>query len=668
MVLGAAACVRPALVECGDLACAPDQVCHDDRCLDPSQLTSCAAPIGEGSACDVRGEAGHCTAGVCEAATCGDGYVDADLREVCDDSTPPVHCVDVGFDLGRPGCSATCQADPSIGCMRFGWERIVDEASTFMWTDGETLAYLTLSPAALEVHTPTTDTVVPGAFFGVFGASKRVVTWSSNAVRQVENGVVRALPLLAGSIGHVRMDDAGTIYALASCTISAIGLTDTAWTTLGTVTGPACGRLEVGPIVSGRARVLVTRGEPSANELWEYNPATKQFQLFYTLDAGISSMRIQPTATGDVVWATAGASLSVFRIDGTAMQAVSLGFAASTIAFAGSDIYFGDSVGTVARLRNGRLARFRSPTGGLIITGGDRLYAYRGSIHRFTGITRGSRSPITPSTPVEIVASLVEPDGTILAVSRAQIHTPNPEGNSWTHTSVPGISAHAFAGAAPTYFLSSFDDTLAPSLITSTSGIAGPWSEVAVPGTPKLLGLWRDRDGALFAVGDLPNGTAFLGVLRAGSWTTTSLSGCTARAVSGIDASHVVASGACGDEAVIWTYDGAQWTELARPPLSGSLDAVVRFSDTGIVAAGTSGATWFDGSSWHTDPGAVGQRLSGTSFSDVWLSGAFTTIQHFDGAVWSKLDTQASGPISVAASSDRVLFPGATADYVELVR
>lgn len=71
---------------------------------------------------------------------------------------------------------------------------------------------------------------------------------------------------------------------------------------------------------------------------------------------------------------------------------------------------------------------------------------------------------------------------------------------------------------------------------------------------------------------------------------------------------------------------------------------------------------------WRVDREAVGQHLSGTSSTDVWLSGAFTSVQRFDGAVWSKLAISASGPIAVAASPDRVLFPGASADFVELVR
>lgn len=668
-VIGAAcaACIRPTLVECGELACAPTQVCHDGRCLDPSQLESCEAPIEEGTDCDAFGEPGHCTAGVCEVATCGDGHVDTELREACDASVPAAHCVDIGYDLGRPACTE-CQADPSIGCLRFGWQRIVDAASTFMWTDGTTLAYLTVAPAALEVHAPSGDVVVPGAFFGVHGANGRVVTWNSSSIIEVANGVMRALPSLPTSIGHVRMDDTGTIYSLAGCTVRSIAPGATAWVTLGTLMGPSCGRIEVGPVVNGTARVLGTRGDPTANELWELDRTAMAFKLVRSLSATIANMRIQPTPTGDVLWFSTGNAINVFRVENDVFQSIPINFSATTIVFLGNDVYFGDTIGNVARLRNGRFARFRSPTGGLIITGGDSLYAYRGSIHRFTGVTRGTRAPIVPPTPVEIVGSLVEPDGSMLAISRSQIHTPNPDGASWTHTTVPGITAHAIAGEAPTYFISSFDDTSTPQLITSTNGITGPWSEISVPGAPRLHGLWRDRDGALFAVGDDGATTAVFGVLRGTTWEMHAIAGCTAHAVSGIDAVHVVAAGACGGDAVIWRYDGAQWTELARPALPGPLDAVVRFSDTAIIAAGTSGATWFDGSAWHVDRDAVGQRLSGTSATDVWLSGEFTTIQRFDGAVWSKLATSSSGPISVAASQDRVLFPGATADYVELVR
>jgi hypothetical protein len=666
VIVALAGCLRPALVDCGELACATTQVCHEERCLDPSLLDSCAAPVEEGAACDALGVPGHCTAGVCEPATCGDGYVDPDLREVCDDSVPPTHCLDLGFDLGRPACTA-CQPDASTGCTRFGWERVVDTASTQMWTDGTTLAYVTTAPASLEVRGPNGDVTVPGAFFGVHGANGRVVAWNSTTMVEVANGVTRMLPGLPTSIAHVRMDDAGTIYSLAGCGVRSIAPGATSWTVLDTLMGPSCGRIEVGPVVNGYARVLATRGDPTPTELWEYVPTRNEFQRQFGMPASISNIRLQPTPAGDVMWVSTSTGNQVLRIDESGSLFLNVGLSVVSIVFAGADVFFGDTAGNVSRLRDGRVARFRSPTGGLIITGGDQLYAYRGPIHRFTGITRGTRSPIVPATPVEIVDSIVEPDGTILALSRSQIHTPNPDGNSWSHTTVPGIFARAFAGAAPNYFISSFDDVTAPQLIISTGGITGPWSEVTVPGTPKLHALWRDTSGALFAVGDGAT-DAFLGVRRNTTWETHAIAGCTVRAVSGTDAMHVVAAGACGTEAVVWTYDGAQWTELARPALPGPLEAVVRFSDGSIVAAGTSGAAWFDGTAWRVDRTAVGQSLSGTSLDDVWLSGEFTTIQRFDGTMWSKLATSSSGPISVAASADRVMFPGATADFVELVR
>ncbi len=645
--------------------CAPTQVCHADRCLDPSVLDPCKPPTDEGASCDALGAPGHCTAGVCEPATCGDGYVDVDLREACDDSVPDTHCVDVGYDIGRPACTE-CQADPTMGCTRFGWERVVDAATTFMWTDGTTLAYVTAAPAALEVHGPAGDTIIAGAFFGVHGANGRVVTWNNTAVIEVAGGAMRTLPSLPTAVAHVRMDDSGTIYTLAGCTVRSIASGATAWTTLGALAGPACGRIEIGPVVNGRARLVATRGNPASNELWEYDWSIQQFRRMGEMQSPIANVRIQPTPTGDVLWISTGNATQVYRDAGTGPTPITIGFSASTISFAGADVYVGDMVGNVARLRDGRVARFRSPTGGLVITGGDRLYAYRGSIYRFTGITRGTRAPIVPATPVEIVASLVEPEGTIHAISRSQIHTPTDSG-TWTHTTVPGIFARAFAGIAPTYFISSFDTATTPSLITSTNGIGGPWSEVTVPGAPRIHALWLDPSGTLFAGGDDGGTTAFFGVLRGAVWETFAITGCSVRAISGTDAAHVVAAGECGGEGVVWSYGGAQWSESARPSLD-ALDAIVRFSDDTIVTAGTSGAAWFDGSAWRVDRSAIGQRLSGTSLDDVWLSGEFTTLQRFDGTVWSRLATSSSGPISVAASPDRVLFPGAADGFVELVR
>src|SRR6185295_737697 len=75
VVHGLTGCLRPSLVECGELACAPAQVCHEGRCLDEDQLEQCVPPATDGTNCEVRGANGHCRAGVCEVATCGDGVL-----------------------------------------------------------------------------------------------------------------------------------------------------------------------------------------------------------------------------------------------------------------------------------------------------------------------------------------------------------------------------------------------------------------------------------------------------------------------------------------------------------------------------------------------------------------------------------------------------------------
>ncbi|MEZ4366193.1 MAG: DUF4215 domain-containing protein [Kofleriaceae bacterium] len=85
-VLGAVGCLQPENRECaGGATCALDQACTPDgtACVPPSWVTSCEGKA-EGEDCDARDD-GHCRAGVCRPERCGDGVVQADLGEACDD-------------------------------------------------------------------------------------------------------------------------------------------------------------------------------------------------------------------------------------------------------------------------------------------------------------------------------------------------------------------------------------------------------------------------------------------------------------------------------------------------------------------------------------------------------------------------------------------------------
>ncbi len=93
-----AGCVEPATLQCGEVVCPTSLVCapSGDGCADPAQVAACAAPHGEGDACDFGFGAGVCVGGLCMVGGCGDGTVAP--GEACDD----------GNQASGDGCRGDC--------------------------------------------------------------------------------------------------------------------------------------------------------------------------------------------------------------------------------------------------------------------------------------------------------------------------------------------------------------------------------------------------------------------------------------------------------------------------------------------------------------------------------------------------------------------------------
>lgn len=656
LLVATGGCLRPALVECGDLACAPSQVCHQERCLDPSQLDVCVS-VDEGTSCDALGAPGHCTDGVCEVATCGDGHVDDDLREQCDDTVPDAHCIDFGYDIGRPACTE-CQPDATMGCTRFGWERIIDAPTFALWTDGATFAYLTSS--GLTVRTATSTVVVPGSFTGVHGGGGHVVAYHSTGYVDVIGGVatMRVLP----RTDQLRVGPNGTIYTLHDCIVSRID-GDRREPIGPQIDGPFCGRFEVGATSAAGTRIYVAAGTPLPNRVFSWDETRGQFLPITLAGSPITDLKVD----GDLLWISTVTGAAFIDADNK-LTPVDVGFGPISIALTPDATYFGNNDGAVARIRGNLVQQLRAPGP---ITGDGAVFAYRGPIYRFTGVDYGSRAPL--SSQLEVVASLQDTNGTVRVATTSALYAATANGREWAQTSTPPTSTRvrAMAGIDGTYFISDFHDQAPrePKLFALTEGVP-TWTPRPVPNDPLLYGLWwAPTDSTLFAVGDNDAGDAFFGVHRGTTmWETAIRVGCTVRGVHGIDATRVIAVGGCGTDAVVWAYSGTQWTELARPALPGPLLAALHLDNGSLVVTGAGGTARFDGWTWSVDTGVAGAWLSGTSDGDIWVSGTFTSVQHFDGVAWSKLAVQASGSIAVMTSPDRVLFPGATEGFVELVR
>src|SRR5262249_21268440 len=89
---------------CGRRVCPSGQVCtkEGDRCVFEAQIDLCAGQ-DEGAPCSFSGSVGACFSGVCLATGCGNGVLEPD--EVCDD----------GNRRSGDGCAADCRSNEVCG-------------------------------------------------------------------------------------------------------------------------------------------------------------------------------------------------------------------------------------------------------------------------------------------------------------------------------------------------------------------------------------------------------------------------------------------------------------------------------------------------------------------------------------------------------------------------
>lgn len=104
---GASACVEPAFEACPlDVYCPAGMTCTSTgRCEESERVDACAGRE-EGDACAYGAvDQAFCRDGVCQAAGCGNSFVDTALGEVCDD----------GNNASADGCSADCRSEETCG-------------------------------------------------------------------------------------------------------------------------------------------------------------------------------------------------------------------------------------------------------------------------------------------------------------------------------------------------------------------------------------------------------------------------------------------------------------------------------------------------------------------------------------------------------------------------
>ena len=295
--------------------------------------------------------------------------------------------------------------------------------------------------------------------------------------------------------------------------------------------------------------------------------------------------------------------------------------------------------------------------------GNGTLLSYGGPIYRYSGRMFGDLAPVPLTGNDRILGIVSLPDESVIAAGVYEIWQPSTDGATWNfagtlspafNRALAGIASNELAIATDTDGMGT-----GPHLWRQHGG--GPWAAHDPPQPAILDGLWMDGDDTLYAVG--PAG--FLGVLDGtDTWLATELHAeCE---FHGVD--HGVAVGACDGVASVWRYSGGGWTEIQRDmTVPATLRAVTVLASGDIWAVGDAGAVWYTGGVWSSTTDIHGGSISGVA-DDIFVAGAFTDVEHWDGQGWSTMTTRALGPMAIAAQPDRVLMPGGAGGHVVLLR
>ena len=675
VVLATAACIRPSeKLTCGDNVCPVTNVCIDNAyCVVPEAVDACGDKAG-GEDCTFDDRAGHCVQHsqlVCEPAVCGDNIIDEELHEQCDGTASfATQCVDLGFDLGLPTCSVQCGIDVQP-CTRFGWQPLVNAPAVAMWTDGTVIAYARRNPNSLEITGGGLSISEPGFFLRVTGAGGHIFALGEGKLWHVEGGslVAIATPFDGSVVMGIAAGDDGSLYALANCDVSRWRAN--AWTKM-TMDVGCVNHIAVGPSSTG-GRVFVEVG----NVLYEMKP-DGTLRLITGFGSNVRQLLVRKTAVGEGVIVSDGEGVSFVPTDGGATIKI---FASPIVSVAANDrfIYMAEDDATIIRWDGRTKDRLRAPAGLLTDDPAGHIYAYGGPIYRFSGLGFGEVLPPTFVQNDEEISTILElPDGDVIAGSTLQIFTPDSSGYGWQATDAPisPNSLRALAGSDKDkrFLTGYFYANGLPLMGTLWREQGTSWIDTwpTLDG-PFVDGLWMDPvSGDVFAAGRFGNGKGFLGRQFAATsmsgWESVSPPNCEMYGIHARTVSRVVAVGACDGVAAVWTYDGTSWSELHREAsITTPLRGVRVLASGDIFAVGDGGAIWLTGSMWYVDSTVQGRSISGED-NDLWVSGAFTSIQHWDGFHWSRMTTRLLGTTYISATKARVMMPGAATGHVILVR
>lgn len=652
VVLLVASCVEADLVPCGSLSCPVGQQCVDGaRCVTQHAIDECTdRPTGE--PCSVDNLAGRCAdfgnVHLCEPATCGDGVIDPPLREACDGAAPfTAQCVDLGFDLGRPACAADCALD-AAPCERFGWEAVYDAQVTAMWSDGTILAVATRSPDRLEVHGGGLSISAAMTVDQLLGGAGRLFARSGERVFEVTAaGAVEVTPppAILPRVRSIAVTSDGSLLALDGCSVARFAMS---WAQLASTAG------ECGSIYSGMAgRVFVHAGGSVVQEL-----TPGGFAPAFNADAPIQALHFTDTAA---YFAT---SSRLGRWQNGRMDLLAAGDFRS-VAVAGDAVYGVRLDGSAVRWVDGRVDAFAPPGTLLGDDAHGHLFAFGGPLYRFRGAAFGELAPLPSSLGDVAVASSIGDDGILYAAGTKTVWAIDPTGGDWRVVTTPAATIRALSVRTPTEFVLGTHSEGSPTASIVRHHLASDLT-LAVD-ADEIGGVYLAPDGTSYAAGQAGSDGWLGAAPLSGPFAVTRPPDCAFHAMHGAG-NRVIAGGSCRGAPSIWELAGGTWTELHRETsIAGSVRAVLLVGDE-IVASGDEATLRFAGGTWTVDPAVHGTTLSGTAADDVWISGRFVPVQHWDGRAWSRMTTRSLGPITVAADARRVYLPGAAKDHVSLLR
>lgn len=648
LLVTVAGCLRPDLIDCGDLVCRGDQVCVPAiaQCADRDRVDACSGRSdGDSCSSSTVGE-GVCTSGVCVLASCGDGVVQ--IGEECDGAVSNASCLDVGFyEPAGLACASTCTYDvamcsggfcgdqivnglelcdglpPSnVSCVALGYDRGRVGCSDICGVDPQACGFV-----GWDVQTITTTTSIPvtlaevdGVLFGAHipgGLVRRVgETWLPEPVPVTD-------PLISGVWGA----SLGDVWAVGRELLHYDGTVWSSLTPFATTLASIDGANASDILAVGNAGVAYHYDGAS----WVATTTNTGVNLVAVRYAGPNNAYAIGSGTilhwDGSAWTpvnVTGVSGALFALDVVAPDRIYIGGASGTIA------HFDGNTWTVRTLAGVSIRALMAAGEGLLVSGTSginipELYyidetwqSMRLAADGFIGL------PMTflTTSAGERLVGLGGQNGARVLTNR---------GPSW------GRTAGWTDGDVFDLAILDVDEAYAVERGTVDTGDVlywdgRQWSEVFTTTTPALA-VYASASDDVFVVSDMVI-SHFDGM----QWEDLATSHGQNYGIAGTG-SEVYAATDMG----ILRYDrgGNVWNEAFAD--GQRYNDVHVFADGKLVAVSTASSIHFDGVNWTSkgmpapNPGSY-RQVWGASPSDIWAAGDRGSLAHFDGATWTKID------------------------------